>query len=106
MQIHEVTHRQDEGFIKDFGKAVGKGLLKDVERYALGTNILASPETAQPAVPGTGTAAKPVASPTAAGPTAPATVPAEVYKVGGQVLDPRNPTDAKLIAQIQKAGKT
>ena len=102
MQIHEVTHRQDEGFIKDFGQAVGTGLLKDVERYALGTNITASPKTSNKVVQPPDTAVEP-----AAGSTTPTTTPTEVYKVGGQVLDPRNPADAKLITQIrsQQTGK-
>jgi hypothetical protein len=105
MQIHEVTHRQDEGFITDFGKAVGTGLLKDVEKYAFGSDVAAtlrgpSKQALQPSV-------KPPEPPKTIEPPKPLEPP-KVYQIGGQVLNPAVPADAKIIAQIQaqEAGKT
>ena len=102
MQIHEVTQRQDEGFIKDFGQAVGTGLLKDVEKYAFGSDVadtLRPPKTALGGTAGT----------SAVAPTPPKTPkPPRVYRVGGQILNPAVPDEAKMIAKIQaqEAGET
>ena len=106
MQIHEVTENKDpnkpKGFFQDFAGAVGTGLLTDLEKYAFGSDVAATLRPPKTALGGT-------AGTSAAAATPPKTPkPPRVYRVGGQILNPAVPDEAKMIAKIQaqEAGET